>query len=224
MGTIVVVDNFLTPDQHEFVLDYCEEASYYYGEVDRKGLPPTGMIHIIDPDSDIYELFRHKTEDKGLYHALAEAVLASCRQHGGPCLINDNALISQTLGADGAHLGQTDGSLSEARLNLGPGAILGRTCHDSRSLMREAVRDGATYCAFGRLFESQTKPGASGLSLKQLQELIDQCPIPVAAIGGITADNGRQVLDTGVSMLAVSGSVFRAKDIGEAARRLKNLF
>ena len=62
MGTIEVVDNFLTPDQHEFVLDYCEEASYYYGEVDRKGLPPTGMIHIIDPDRDIYELFRHKTE------------------------------------------------------------------------------------------------------------------------------------------------------------------
>ena len=90
--------------------------------------------------------------------------------------------------------------------------------------MREAVRDGATYCAFGRLFESQTKPGANGLSLTQLQELIDQCPVPVVAIGGITADNGRQVLDTGVSMLAVSGSVFRAKDIGEAARRLKNLF
>tara|TARA_B100001939_G_scaffold49880_1_gene39179 strand:+ start:1357 stop:1965 length:609 start_codon:yes stop_codon:yes gene_type:complete len=177
----------------------------------------------IDGGASIVQ-FRHKTEDKGLYHALAEAVLASCRQHGGPCLINDNALIAQTLGADGAHLGQTDGSLSEARINLGPGAILGRTCHDSRSLMREAVRDGATYCAFGRLFESQTKPGASGLSLKQLQELIDQCPIPVAAIGGITADNGRQVLDTGVSMLAVSGSVFRAKDIGEAARRLKNLF
>ena len=44
------------------MLDYCEEASYYYGEVDRKGLPPTGMIHIIDPERDIYELFRHKTE------------------------------------------------------------------------------------------------------------------------------------------------------------------
>ena len=104
----------------------------------------------IDGGASIVQ-FRHKTEDKGLYHALAEAVLASCRQHGGPCLINDNALIAQTLGADGAHLGQTDGSLSEARVNLGPGAILGRTCHDSRSLMREAVRDGATYCAFGRL-------------------------------------------------------------------------
>ena len=66
----------------------------------------------IDGGASIVQ-FRHKTEDKGLYHALAEAVLVSCRQHGGSCLINDNALIAQTLGADGAHLGQTDGSLSE---------------------------------------------------------------------------------------------------------------
>ena len=130
----------------------------------------------------------------------------------------------QTVGAQGVHLGQTDGSLSEVRKDLGADAILGRTCHDSRELMEEAVADGATYCAFGRLFESNTKPAASGLSLRQLGVLVGECPIPVVAIGGITADNGRQVLDTGVSMLAVSGAVFRAKDIGEAARRLTELF
>ncbi len=168
--------------------------------------------------------FRHKTDDEGLYLSLAEAVVESCQQHGTPCLINDNARIVQTVGAQGVHLGQTDGSLCEVRKDLGADAILGRTCHDSRELMEEAVADGATYCAFGRLFESNTKPAASGLSLRQLGVLVGECPIPVVAIGGITADNGRQVLDTGVSMLAVSGAVFRAKDIGEAARRLTELF
>jgi thiamine-phosphate pyrophosphorylase len=168
--------------------------------------------------------FRHKTDDQGLYLALAEAVVESSHQHGVYCLINDNAHIAKALGADGAHLGQTDGSLSEARKELGTEAILGRTCHDSRQLMEEAVADGATYCAFGRLFESNTKPSASGLSLNQLGKLVQLCPLPVVAIGGITADNGRQVLDTGVSMLAVSGAVFRTKDIGEAARRLTELF
>jgi thiamine-phosphate pyrophosphorylase len=168
--------------------------------------------------------FRHKTVDEGLYLALAEAVVESCHQHRTPCLINDNARIVQTVGAEGAHLGQTDGSLSEARNALGAAAILGRTCHDSRELMEEAVADGATYCAFGRLFESDTKPSATGLSLRQLGLLVEECPIPVVAIGGITADNGRQVLDTGVSMLAVSGAVFRAPDIGEAARQLTELF
>ena len=168
--------------------------------------------------------FRHKTDDQSLYLALAEAVVESCQQQGIPCLINDNAHIVKALGADGAHLGQTDGSLSEARKALGIEAILGRTCHDSRQLMEEAVADGATYCAFGRLFESDTKPSASGLSLNQLGILVDQCPLPAVAIGGITADNARHVLDTGVSMLAVSGAVFRTKDIGEATRRLAEFF
>jgi thiamine-phosphate pyrophosphorylase len=168
--------------------------------------------------------FRHKIDDQGLYLALAEAVVESSHQHGVPCLINDNAHIAQVLGADGAHLGQNDGSLREVRTELGTEAIIGRTCHDSRQLMEEAVADGATYCAFGRLFESDTKPSARGLSLNQLGTLVQQCPLPVVAIGGITADNGRQVLDTGVSMLAVSGAVFRTKDIGEAARRLTELF
>lgn len=90
--------------------------------------------------------------------------------------------------------------------------------------MEQAVADGASYCAFGRLFESDTKPDASSLSLNQLKELVSKCPIPTVAIGGITLDNGLQILDTGVAMLAVSGAVFRAKEIGEAARRLSELF
>ena len=90
--------------------------------------------------------------------------------------------------------------------------------------MDQAVADGASYCAFGRLFDSDTKPQASGLSLHQLKVLVSQCAIPTVAIGGITLDNGRQILDTGVAMLAVSGAVFRSKEIGEAARRLSELF
>ena len=168
--------------------------------------------------------FRHKTIDSGLYLALAEAVLEACRRNFTPCLINDQVTIAKVLEADGAHLGQGDGSLLDARQSLGPNALLGRTCHGSQELMEQAVADGASYCAFGRLFESDTKPQASGLSLNQLKDLVSQCAIPTVAIGGITLDNGRQILDTGVAMLAVSGAVFRAKEIGEAARRLSQLF
>ena len=168
--------------------------------------------------------FRHKTADSGLYYALAQAVIGTCRVSETPCILNDYMRMARTLGADGAHLGQNDGSLNEARHLLGDQAILGRTCHDSRVLMEGAVRDGASYCAFGRLFGSETKPSAPGLSLPHLSELVEQCPVPVVAIGGITADNGRQVLETGVSMLAVSAAVFRSKDIGKAARRLTQLF
>ena len=168
--------------------------------------------------------FRHKTTDAGLYLALAEAVLEACRRNFTPCLINDQVSIAKVLAADGAHLGQGDGSLLDARQSLGPHAVLGRTCHGSQEFMEQAVADGASYCAFGRLFDSDTKPQASGLSLHQLKVLVSQCAIPTVAIGGITLDNGRQILDTGVAMLAVSGAVFRAKEIGEAARRLSELF
>lgn len=168
--------------------------------------------------------FRHKTIDSGLYLALAEAVLEACRRNFTPCLINDQVSIAKVLAADGAHLGQGDGSLLDARQSLGPHAVLGRTCHGSQEFMEQAVADGASYCAFGRLFDSDTKPQASGLSLHQLKDLVSQCAIPTVAIGGITLDNGRQILDTGVAMLAVSGAVFRAKEIGEAARRLSELF
>jgi thiamine-phosphate pyrophosphorylase len=168
--------------------------------------------------------FRHKTIDSSLYVALAEAVLEACRPNFTPCLLNDQVTIAKVLAADGAHLGQEDGALLDARQSLGPTALLGRTCHGSHELMEQAVADGASYCAFGRLFESDTKPDASGLSLHQLKDLVSRCPIPTVAIGGITLDNGRQILDTGVAMLAVSGAIFRAKDIGEAARRLSELF
>ena len=154
----------------------------------------------------------------------AEAVLEACRRNFTPCLINDQVSIAKVLAADGAHLGQGDGSLLDARQSLGPHAVLGRTCHGSQEFMEQAVADGASYCAFGRLFDSDTKPQASGLSLHQLKDLVSQCAIPTVAIGGITLDNGRQILDTGVAMLAVSGAVFRAKEIGEAARRLSELF
>ena len=171
-----------------------------------------------------YIQMRHKGNDLGLLEALAEAAIDICCTKRTPCIINDHVLVARGLGAAGVHLGQNDESLACAREALGPGAIIGRTCHDSTKLMERAVREGATYCAFGRLFTSETKPTASGLSLAKLSELVAACPVPVVAIGGINADNATQVLDTGVSMLAVSGAVFKAKHIGEAARRLSELF
>lgn len=62
MVMIKVIDNFLIPDQRDFVIEYCETALYSYGEYDREGLPFTGMVSEIDETKDIYELFRYKTQ------------------------------------------------------------------------------------------------------------------------------------------------------------------
>ena len=171
-----------------------------------------------------YIQFRHKNTDSGLKYALADAVDEACRIKEIPLLINDDTKLALDIGSTGVHLGQSDGALIDSRIALGKSAIIGRTCHDSPALMKKAIADGASYCAFGRLFQSQTKPNAPVLPLDALSELAKQCTIPVVAIGGITCENGRAVLDTGVAILAVSGAIFRTSDIGEASRCLAELF
>jgi len=166
---------------------------------------------------------RYKGSDQGLAHALTEAAMSACKTNDTPLLINDHIALAHTHAAAGVHLGQTDGSIAEARTRLGPLAVIGSTCHDSETLMQNAVAEGATYCAFGRLFSSSTKPDASGLSLSRLATLVTRCPLPVVAIGGINASNAESVLATGVSALAVSGAVFDAPDVSEAAYQLAQL-
>lgn len=168
--------------------------------------------------------FRHKSGDADLHARLAEAVLKACQGYRTPAIMNDSIERAQSLGFDGVHLGQTDGSIEDARRHLGPSAIIGRTCHDSADLMHDAVRAGATYCAFGRLFHSQTKPDAVGLRFDALAELAHACRVPVVAIGGITRDNAPDVLAQGVDMLAVSGAVFNQADVGQAASHFRSLF
>jgi thiamine-phosphate pyrophosphorylase len=168
--------------------------------------------------------FRHKDADAACHKRLAESVLTACQQNRTPAIMNDSIQQAQALGFDGVHLGQTDGSIEAARQQLGPDAIIGRTCHDSYELMQEAVFAGASYCAFGRLFQSETKPDASGLSLDALAHLVSACKVPVVAIGGITLDNAPEVLAQGVDMLAVSGAVFQKDDVGQAASHFRSLF
>lgn len=168
--------------------------------------------------------FRHKGADTDLALELGQATLAACEATQTPLLVNDHIALALQLNCQGVHLGQNDGAIEDARLRLGPKAIIGRTCHDSAAFMQDAVKAGASYCAFGRLFSSSTKPDAPGLSLARLAQLVTSCPLPVVAIGGINANNAESVLATGTAALAVSGAVFDAPDIAEAAYRLAKYF
>ena len=168
--------------------------------------------------------FRHKGDDSDLRNRLAEAALKACQASGALAIMNDSAEQARALGFDGVHLGQQDGAIETARQQLGDTAIIGRTCHDSAALMQEAVLAGADYCAFGRLYDSKTKPNASGLGLHLLAELVKACTVPTVAIGGINLNNAPQVLAQGVDILAVSGAVFDQTDVGQAASQFRSLF
>ncbi len=132
----------------------------------------------------------------------AREILALCNQYQVPLIINDDLSLAAKLKC-GLHLGQSDGSLIEARARLGAYAIIGRTCHDSLEFAKQAVDEGASYLAFGVVYPSTTKPNAPRVSLKVLAAAAEQFKLPICAIGGLTAENAQPVKGTGVHLYAV---------------------
>lgn len=157
-------------------------------------------------------------------HDEATALLALCRQHRIPLLINDDVELALAIGADGVHLGQGDGGLIAARERLGSNAIIGVTCHAQISLARIAARDGASYVAFGAMFASATKPLAKPCPLAVLTEARAELALPLVAIGGITPDNAASVIDAGAQAVAVIASLWQAPDIRARAQQFSQEF
>lgn len=154
----------------------------------------------------------------------AAALAALCHRHNVIFLINDDVELALAVNADGVHLGQSDAPLQLAREKLGPDKIIGVTCHSNIAGARHAQEHGADYVAFGRFFPSHSKPDAPPCTLETLRQARAQLHIPIAAIGGITPDNGAQLIAHGANMLAVIHAVFGADDISNAASRFTELF
>jgi thiamine-phosphate pyrophosphorylase len=152
----------------------------------------------------------------------AEGLQAICREADVPLLINDDIDLAIRVGAAGVHLGQDDTGLSEARRKLGDQAIIGATCHGDIALARKAIAATADYVAFGRFFSSGTKPEAMTAELPVLVEA-RSLGVPVVAIGGITADNGAQLVRAGADCLAIVGGLFGTADTEQQARVLSDL-
>lgn len=168
--------------------------------------------------------YRNKQSPEADRLLQAQTLLALCRRYGTPMLINDDVLLCQAVGADGVHLGQGDASLRQARAILGHEAIIGITCHSDLELASRAQAGGASYVAFGRFFPSQTKPNARPADLDILLRAREQLDIPIVAIGGINAENGRALITAGADMLAVIHALFAFPDVESRARELNSLF
>lgn len=138
----------------------------------------------------------------------AIALLALCHSHGGRLIINDDVTLAARIGADGVHLGTSDGSLNEARALLGPQALIGASCGDSLARAEAAITAGASYVAFGRYFASNTKPDAPPASLATLSLARSRLVVPLCAIGGITPDNGAPLIAAGADWLAAVDGLF----------------
>jgi len=143
-------------------------------------------------------------------------IVAACRvlapiarAKGVAVILNDRPDLAERLGLDGVHIGQDDAPYAEARRLMGPGRIVGVTCHDSRHLAMEAAEAGADYVAFGAFFPTETKEAIGRPDLELLIDWQEIMQTPCVAIGGITTQNCRPLIDAGADFLAVSSGVWR---------------
>lgn len=168
--------------------------------------------------------YRDKSGDAARRLAEARVLTRVCARHGVPLIINDDLQLAREVGAAGVHLGEHDPSIAEARALLGPQAIVGASCYDDLERACAAAAAGASYVAFGAVFPSPTKPQARRASPALLREAKRRLPVPVCAIGGITAANAGQAAAAGADLIAVISDLFAAPDVEAAARRLTAAF
>jgi thiamine-phosphate pyrophosphorylase len=161
------------------------------------------------------------TDRQLLDAALALAPL--CRDAGALFVVNDRLDIALAAGADGIHLGVDDLPIAAARCLLGPNAVIGYSPErDADRLEAEAA--GADYLGVGPVYGTGTKPDAgAAIGLDGLRQAVNQTPLPVIGIGGISIERAAEVVATGAVGVAVVGAVFMADDPGAAARRLREV-
>jgi len=152
--------------------------------------------------------FRVKGIDQHEAAALAAPLQEICARHDVAFIVHDIISLAKRLKADGVHLGQGDGDVREAREQLGRDAQIGVTCHNSRHLAMEAAEAGADYVAFGAFFPTNTKEVDHIAELDTVQKWTLVTEIPCVAIGGITPDNAKPLVEAGADFLAVSGAVW----------------
>jgi thiamine-phosphate pyrophosphorylase len=192
---------------------------YLISPLDLGGAFPGRLARAIDAGKGLVSAFQFRVKGLDQHEAarLAEPLQEICGARDVAFIVNDSIELAKRIGADGVHLGQEDGTVAEARDELGREAQIGVTCHDSRHLAMDAGEAGADYVAFGAFFPTTTKEVSHRADLESLEWWQSIFEIPCVAIGGITPENCGPLVSAGADFLAVSGAVWSG-DEAEAVR------
>tara|TARA_E500000178_G_scaffold131843_1_gene131782 strand:- start:191 stop:793 length:603 start_codon:yes stop_codon:yes gene_type:complete len=128
-------------------------------------------------------------------------------KHKVKLIINDSFILARMIKADGCHMGQLDGSFKMARYKL-RNKILGITCHNSRTLAKNAMKNKADYIALGSFFKSKLKPKAKKANLNILSWAKYNIKKPIVVIGGINNLNYKKLINTGAKYIAISSFIW----------------
>lgn len=160
-------------------------------------------------------------EIRPIAHKAAEL----CHNAGATFILDDHVELVKEVGADGVHLGKNDMPIDEARKILGPNYIIGGTANTFEDIVMHVNR-GADYIGCGPFRYTTTKEKLSPiLGLEGYKKIVDQMNstglnLPIVAIGGITADDIPEIMKTGVTGIALSGSILRADDPVAETRKI----
>ena len=165
---------------------------------------------------------RLKKESKKNKLIIGKKIQKLCKKYKVKYIINDDPLLAKEINADGCHLGQTDMNIILARKVLKK-HIIGITCHNSKKLIKKAIKNKASYIALGAFFSTKTKRAKYKASIKVLNWAKKTTNIPIVAIGGIKLNNYKKLLLNKVNFLAISSYIWNNKKYKpiEAIRKLK---
>ena len=167
--------------------------------------------------------FRDKNSKYGVKKILAKKLQMLCREYKTPFIINDDVELAKEISADGVHLGKDNMNINRARNILGK-KIIGISCYNNLENAICAEKLGANYVAFGSFFNSPTKPDAKKAEIELLVKSKSRLKIPIVAIGGITPENGEQLVKSKVDFLAVISGIYQSTNIQDSINSYKKLF
>ena len=177
---------------------------------------------ILDVGISLFQ-FRDKNSKYEIKKSTALKLQTLCKKYNTLFIINDDVVLAKEISADGVHLGRDDMDIDMTRKILGD-KIIGVSCYNNLEDAITAEIMGADYIALGSFFNSPTKPEARKIAIDLLPIAKSKLNIPVVAIGGITPENGKQLVDNKVDFLAIISGIYASTDIINSVKAYKNLF
>jgi thiamine-phosphate pyrophosphorylase len=168
--------------------------------------------------------FRDKTMSDKQFAETATRVAVLTRAAGVPLIINDRVAIAVAIGADGIHIGRSDGDVREIRKALPAGMILGVSVTNYLEALEMDATD-ADYLGVGPIFPTGSKDDAApAIGLEELARIHRDVNKPLIAIGGINQGNLRRVIEAGAAGAAVISAVTHAPGMVAAVAELRDVW
>lgn len=175
-------------------------------------------IRMLDAGARLFQ-YRNKTSSSRELLEASQSVWFAVRQYGGRFIVNDRADVAWLAGASGVHLGQDDLDVSGARMIVGTESIIGFSTHNVEQFEAAAESD-ADYLAVGPIFPTDSKANPDPVVgvdfIRRVRKLTSK---PIVAIGGITLERLREVMDAGADSVAVISDILKARNPAERVRQ-----